>query len=135
MDPRSVPHVAALVYGARRVLLPTMCWGATPALLDVFALAEALRQQAVGDARAALVWDRFYQAEGNAAADGEALGDAERKILRGIAKNSSDETHRETYRTVVMQVCWAVSVSVHGLEKEYRRVFLIEAYTLAPSVG
>lgn len=89
-----------------------MHWLSTPALLDLFALAEAYRQQTVAEARSALVWDEFFLKGrgGDAAVDGAPLADAERMVLKGITKASSDETYRETYRTVVMQVCWAVSV-------------------------
>jgi hypothetical protein len=110
MDPQGVPHIPALVYGAVRILLPDMHWECTPELLDIFALAEALRQQTVAEAREALLWDKFYRTDEAMAVDGEPLADEDKKVLKTITRKSSDETQRETYRTVVMQVCWAVSL-------------------------
>ena len=104
-----MPRIAALIYGSGRVLLPDMHWDSTPELLDIFSLAEAVRQQTVADARDALLWDQFYRKDDGTAADGEPLTDQERKVLKTIVKKSTTETLRDTYRTVVMQVCWGVS--------------------------
>ena len=112
MDPQGVPHITALIYGSARVLLPEMHWDSTPDLLDIFALAEVVRQQTIAGARDALLWDHFYRKDEAIAVDGEPLTDEERKTLKTITKKSTSEAHRDTYRTVVMQVCWAVSFSL-----------------------
>ena len=111
MNPEGVPQIPALLYGAQRILLPEMHWDSTLDLLDIFALAETIRQQTVADAREALVWDKFYRQDGQVEADGEQLTDEERKTLKSLAKKTSDISIRETYRTVVLQVCWAVRSS------------------------
>ncbi|KAF8518197.1 hypothetical protein JB92DRAFT_2903836 [Gautieria morchelliformis] len=133
MDPQGVPRISALVYGLARVLLPDMHWECTPELLDIFALAEAVRQQTVAGAREALLWDQFYRNDEATAVDGEPLTDEEKKILKTVARKSSNETQRETYRTVVMQVCWA---HVHRLRR-LNESFLIPLFfrQYFPSVG
>jgi len=114
MDPRGVPDIAALIYGSGRVLLPEMHWDSTSELLDMFALAELIRQQTVVDATDALSWNKFYRKDGATAADGEPLTGEERKTLKAIVNKYTGLIHRDTFRTVVMQVCWAVSSLCEG---------------------
>ncbi|KAF8583846.1 hypothetical protein K439DRAFT_1194362 [Ramaria rubella] len=114
MDPQGVPPISALIYGTTRILLPEMHWDSTCDLLDAFSLAEELRQQAVADAREALLWDQFYRKGGAADVDGEPLTDQERKTLKAIVKKANVDILRETYRTLVMQVCWA---HIHRLRR------------------
>ncbi|KAF8526028.1 hypothetical protein BU17DRAFT_83530 [Hysterangium stoloniferum] len=105
MDPEAIPHIHDVIYATRRIIRPHMLWEHTQDLLELFAHAEAIRRQIIIDAKEAMVWDQFYHMGTHDMVDGRRLDERDRKILKGMLKN--DGTLRETYRTVVLHVCWA----------------------------
>lgn len=106
IDQEGIPTIPAILYAIDRTVSPTIIWDRIPDLLDLFALAEEYRKQTVSMADEALTWDELYRREdADDIVDGDNISPDERAYLKKIRRPKNESTRRETYRTVVMNLC------------------------------
>ena len=109
MEPEGIPSISAISYGIDRILFPTIIWNQVPDLLDLLALAEEIRQKTVENANEALIWDELYRRDDSEQfVDGSNISQDDRAYLKKIKKLKNESTRRETYRTIVMNICLMV---------------------------
>ncbi|KIJ51337.1 hypothetical protein M422DRAFT_26754 [Sphaerobolus stellatus SS14] len=106
IDPESIPTIFEISYGIDRILFPNVLWDRIPDLLDLLALAEEIRKRTVENATEALTWDDLYRSkDADGIVDGNNITQDERAFLKKVKKLTNDSRRRETYRTVVLNLC------------------------------
>lgn len=111
MSSKKAPSLKVVLYGINRITYPKMLWENTPELLDLFSLSELYRQRIVSNCLEVLQWNGFYTKEdASDTIDGVPLSREDISLLGRILRKAQNKVLRETYRSIVLQICASVSL-------------------------
>ena len=104
------PSLDALIYAAQGILHPTLSFNHIPDLLDILSQVERAREFSIERAKAALIWQRFYETRPGADSKVRVLQTSDKDAIKKLLRPERLNATRRIFICVIEQVIRMVRV-------------------------